>query len=124
MSHLFIDVIVTFLLFAIGVAWTVFRYSTHDRLVFAAVAILSPVLAILSLLMLFVDALRGKIEVGPCPAGLSEAERMVEQERQRMFGGPLREPAFSLRWKRAYEMELQREAERVQRVAHKVFAHA
>lgn len=120
-----IATIVTLALFTVGISWTVFRYSTRERVAFTVIAVVSPVLMVISVFMLLFDVLRGKIpEVGPCPAGLSDAERLVEEERQRMFGGPLREPSFSQRWQRAYELELQRGAETVRRGVDHVFAHA
>lgn len=118
-------IIVTLALFTVGISWTVFRYSRRERVAFMVIAIISPVLMVVSAFMLLVDVLRGNLpEVGPCPVGLTEAERLVEEERQRMFGGQLREPTFSLRWQRAYEAELQRGAETVRRGVDSVFAHA
>jgi hypothetical protein len=120
-----VNVIVTLSLFTIGIAWTVFRFGTRERVAFTVIAVISPLLMVISAFMLVFDIVRGELrEVGPCPAGLTEAERLVEEERQRMYGGPLREPSFSLRWQRAYEAELQRGAERVRRGVDSVFAHA
>jgi hypothetical protein len=124
MSRTLIDFAVIFVLFAAGMSWTVIRYGRGDRLAFTVVAVLSPILAVFSVFSLIFLVMAGKVKIGPCPAGLSEAEHMVEVERQRMFGGELREPSFALRWQRAYEIELQREAESVQRIANRVFVHA
>jgi len=41
-----------------------------------------------------------------------------------MFGGPMRVPTLARNWQRAYEIELQREAESVQRIAHKMLVSA
>lgn len=119
-----IDIAVIVVLFVSGMTWTVIRYGTKDRLAFTVVAVLSPVLAVFSVFSLIFLVITGKVKVGPCPVGLSEAEHLVEVERQRMFGGELREPSFALNWQRAYELELQREAESVQRIANRVFVHA
>jgi hypothetical protein len=125
MTHPAIEFIVVISLFVVGISWTIFRYGQRERIAFTVIAIISPVLLVISAFMLLFDVLRGNFpEVGPCPPGLSEAERMVEEERQRMFGGQLRQPSFSLRWQRAYEIELQRGAERVQRGVDSIFAHA
>ena len=124
MSHTTIDIAVTLILFAAGMCWTVFRYGKRDRLAFAIVAILSPAISVFSVFSLLFLVITGKVKVGPCPSGLAEAEHLVELERQRMFGGELREPTLALNWQRAYEVELQREAESVQRIAHRVFLNA
>jgi hypothetical protein len=124
MSRTTIDIIVAILLFISGIAWTVGHYGKRDRVAFTIVAILSPALAVFALFRLLFLVVTRKVTVGPCPPGLTEAERMVEQERQRMFGGELRQPSFGLRWQRAYELELQREAEGVQRVATRVLMNA
>ena len=84
----------------------------------------TPAIAVISLFSLLIRLIIGKIEIGPCPAGLADAERLVEEEHQRMFGGELREPTFAVSWQRAYEIELQREAESVKRVAQRVFVGA
>ena len=124
MSHTLVDIAVGLILFAVGMGWTVFRYGKRDRLAFTVVAVLSPAIAVFSVFSLIYRSIFGEIEIEPCPPRLAEAERLVEAERQRMFGGELREPTFAIRWQRAYEMELQREAEKVQRVAERVFVNA
>jgi hypothetical protein len=124
MSHTAIDIIVTLFLFVTGIVWTVFRLGTRDRLAFAIVAVLSPVLAVLSVFSLIFRVATGKVKVGPCPVGLNEAEKLVHAERQRLFGGELREPSLARNWQRAYELELQREAEGVQRIADRMFVNA
>jgi hypothetical protein len=124
MSRTVIDVMVTLALFVIGMGWTVFRYGKRDRLVFAVVAVLSPLIVFISIFRLLYLVLAQKIKIGPCPAGLSEAEQLVETERQRMFGGELREPTMARSWQRAYELELQYEAERVQRIAQRMLVNA
>lgn len=124
MSRTVVDIIVIGILFAVGMAWTVIRYGTRDRLAFTVVAILAPIITVLSVFNLLFLVLTGRVKVGPCPPGLAEAELLVEAERQRMFGGDLRKPSLALNWQRAYEIELQREAESVQRFANRVFVSA
>jgi len=124
MSRTSIDVIVTCLLFVSGVTWTVYTYAKRDRLAFAMVAILAPLLAVLSLIRVAYLVITSQVKIGPCPDGLAEAEVAVEQERQRLFGGDLRTPTLAASWQRAYELELQREAERVQRIAQRYLVHA
>ncbi|WP_433966008.1 hypothetical protein [Tunturiibacter gelidiferens] len=124
MSHTAIDIIVVLFLFVTGIVWTVFRLGTRDRLAFAIVAVLSPVLAVLSVFSLLFKVITGKVTVGPCPAGLNEAEKLVHAERKRLFGGELREPSLARSWQSAYELELQREAESVQRITDRMFVNA
>lgn len=124
MNHLLVDTVVIAVLFTLGVGWTVARYAQRDRLAFTVVAVLSPIIAVCSVFSLIYLLIAGKVKIEPCPAGLSDAEHLVEVERQRLFGGDLREPSLSRNWQRAYEAELQREAERVQRVAQWVSVHA
>jgi hypothetical protein len=125
MNHTLIDVIVIAILFVLGISWTVARYGkVGERLAFAIVAILSPFIAVFSIFDLIYLVCVGKVTVGPVPLGLPEAERMVAEERKRMFGGELREPILSLRWQRAYELELQREVEGVERFAQRILVNA
>ena len=124
MSSTWLDIIVVLILFAVGMVWTAVRYGKRDRLAFAVVAVLSPFIVVAALFSVIFQVIRGKADVGPCPPGLAEAERLVEVERQRMFGGELRRSTFSLRWQRTYELELQREAESVKRIAQRVFVNA
>lgn len=125
MSRTVIDVIVIAILFILGISWTVARYGkSGERLAFVLVAILSPIIAVFSFFSLIFSVCTGKVKVGPVPVGLEEAERMVAEERQRMFGGELREPTFTLRWQRAYEIELQRGVEGVERFAQRILVNA
>jgi hypothetical protein len=122
MGHALIDTAVVLILFGFGIGWTIFRYGRRDRLAFAVVAILSPAIAVFALFMVLARLISGRpLQVGPCPNGLEEAELMVEEERQRLFGGDLRQPTYSRSWQRAYELELQRDATTVQQFAQRVF---
>lgn len=125
MSHTFVDIIVVVVLFVLGIAWTVVRYGkAGERVAFAVVAILSPLIAVFSVFNLIYLVCTRKVTVGPVPLGLPEAEHLVAEERQRMFGGKLREPTLTLRWQRAYELELQREVEGVERLAQRILVNA
>jgi hypothetical protein len=117
MSHLVVDLIVLFVLFAFGLGWTVTKYSRQDRIVFTVVAILSPAIAVFSVFRLVYLVLSRKTTIGPVPPGLEEAEMLVAKERQILFGGTIQTPHLARSWQRAYELELQREAESVQRTA-------
>lgn len=125
MGHALVNMAVVLILFCFGIGWTVYRYGRRNRLAFAVVAVVSPVIALVAFLVVIVRLLAGnRTQMGPCPDGLPEAERLVEEERQKLFGGDLREPAYSKYWQRAYEIELQREAAKVQSIAQKVFVNA
>jgi hypothetical protein len=119
-----VEAIVVVVLFVIGMASTVRRYASHDRTAFAIVAILSPILMVFATFRTMYLILTGNLSVTPCPPGLEEAELLVEQERQKMFGGEARTPTFSASWKLAYDSELQRDADRVQRMAVRYLQHA
>lgn len=119
MSSLLINITVGAVLFVGGISLTIKRYGTHDRLAFTVVAILSPIVAVFAVFRLLYLASRRQLKVDPCPPGLEDAERIVERERQRRFGGPLREPSLAKSWTTAYERELQKETDRVREVAQK-----
>lgn len=124
MSRLLIDIVVLAALFASGIVWTVTRYgSKGERFAFAVVAVVSPLIVLVSVFRFPFLVLTGRLKVGPCPPGLPEAERMVAEERRRIFGGELREPTLSRDWQRAYELELQRQIEGVERIAQRVLVH-
>ena len=125
MNHTLIDLTVGFVLFGFGLGWTVFRYASRNRLAMAIAAVLSPLIAVIAVVFVLFNLVTGReLHIGPCPDGLPEAERLVEEERRKLFGGELREPSYSRSWQRAYELELQRELAGVQRIAQRVFAHA
>lgn len=117
MSKFWIDVMVAAAIFCIGLAVTIRKFAGADSLPTIIAAVLTPVLAPISLIWVIVMGLAGKLEVDPCPIGLEEAERAVEIERQKMFGGPLREPTISVSWRLAYQRQLERETEIVRDVA-------
>ena len=48
-----------------------------DRFAFVVIAILSPLIVIISVFSVLIQAAMGKLEMGPCPEGLEEAERIV-----------------------------------------------
>lgn len=124
MSHALIDTVVVLVLFVCGMAWTVYRYAREDRAAFTILAVLSPAIAVFAVIHLLFLVLTKRVQIGPCPVGLAEAEKAVEIERQRLFGGELREPTFARDWQRAYEVQLQHDAESIKRAAERVFVHA
>jgi hypothetical protein len=125
MSKAVIDAAVGIAIFIIGISLTIHKFGNRNRVALTAVAILSPLVAVFALFRVAVRIFSGKISVpDPCPPGLEFAEILVERQRQQMFGGPLREPSFATSWKRAYERELQKDTERVQRLAQRYLAIA
>jgi hypothetical protein len=118
-STALIDALVGIVIFVVGISLTVRKFGNHNRVAFAVVAILSPFVSLFAVFRVAYLALRGGLAVGECPPGLEEAERIVERQRQHMFGGPLREPSFTKSWRTAYERELQKDTELVQEVANK-----
>lgn len=120
MSTMLIDVAVGLAIFILGIALTVRKYGKYggsDYPILVLSAVLTPVLAIIAVFYVFYFAIRGKRVMDPCPEGLEEAEKIVEIHRQQMFGGPLRSPSIAASWRRAYQLELQRETQHVQSVA-------
>ncbi|HZL29044.1 MAG TPA: hypothetical protein VFC39_21135 [Acidobacteriaceae bacterium] len=122
MHSTLIDLGVLLFLFVLGVSSTVYRFAKHDRLAFTVLAILSPAIVVISMFRLVYLLMTNNAPLRPVPVGLEEAEIAVEAERKRMFGGELRRPTLARDWQRAYEMELQREAEHIQRFAQRVSA--
>ena len=117
MSTVLIDIAVGLAIFILGIALTVRRFGGQDYPVLILSAVLTPALAVVAMFCVIYLAIRGKPAVDPCPDGLEEAEKIVEIQRQQMFGGPAREPSISASWKRAYQLRLQRETRRVQTMA-------
>jgi hypothetical protein len=124
MSTGLIDTAVGTILFVAGLAYTIRKYGTHNRLAFTIAAALTPILAIMAVFQVAYAVLTRTAELGPCPAGLEDAERLIETHRQQMFGGPLREPSLAGSWKRLYALELQKDAEHVKQIANKYLAAA
>ncbi len=124
MSTPWIDIAVGASIFVFGIGYTIRKFATQDRLAFTVVAILTPLAAVVAVFRLFYLICRGKAQCGPLPARLEEAEIIVEQQRQQMFGGEVRKPAFTRSWQRAYERELEMDTERLQKVARRFLAVA
>ena len=124
MSTVLVDIIVGTAIFILGIALTVHRFGTRNRIAFTVAAILAPLVAVVAMLRLLYLIARGRVALEPCPEGLEEAEKIVALQRQKMFGGPLRAATFTASWKTAYERELQKETERVQRVAERYLSIA
>ena len=124
MSSIVVNIAVGVTIFVLGIALTVRRFGSRDRVAFTVVAVLTPAVALFAMFRLAYLFLCNRVELDPCPQGLEEAEKIVEIQRQQMFGGALRESSFTASWQKAYERELQKETERVQRVAQRYFAVA
>jgi hypothetical protein len=124
MNTTFIDITVGAVIFAGGLTLTIRRFGTQNRLAYAIVAILTPLIAVVAVLRVFYLSAKGQVKMEPCPVGLERAEMLVERERQAMFGGPLRQPLFTASWKIAYERELEKDTERVQRIAQRYLSVA
>jgi hypothetical protein len=125
MSVFWIDFFVVAVIFCLGISVMVSKYAGSDHIPTTIAAIMIPVLIPIAIVWVLWNILSGKAIVDPCPAGLEEAERAVEIERQKMFGGPMREPFISISWKYAYQRQLEKETERVRAMARKylVFQH-
>lgn len=124
MSSTAIDVIVGIALFMVGVSWTVYRYARHDRVALTVVAVLSPMIAVFAIARLCFLVLSKRATVGPYPEGLDEAELAVARERQLMFGGEIKQPSMGPSWRRAYQLELQQDTDKVQKVAERILIPA
>jgi hypothetical protein len=112
-----VDVAVGAVIFILGIALSLRKFSGQDYIVLVLSAVLTPILAVFAVFFVLFAAIRGESSLDPCPDGLEEAERIVESQRQQMFGGPLRPPSISASWKRAYQLQLQKETRQVQTVA-------
>ena len=124
MSTLLVNIAVGTAIFILGIAISVYRLGTRDRLAFTVVAIVAPFVAVIAMLRLFYLFARNRVTVDPCPEGLEEAEKIVALQRQKMFGGALRAASFTASWQMAYERELQKETEKVQRIAERYLSVA
>jgi hypothetical protein len=122
MSTMLIDIAVGVTIFILGIALTIRRFGDQDYPVVILSAIVTPILAVIAMFYVIFLAIRGKNTLDPCPDGLEEAEKIVEIQRQQLFGGPARAPSISASWKQAYEMQLQAETRRVQKVARRYLA--
>jgi hypothetical protein len=87
-------------------------------------ALATPIIAVVAVFYVVYARIVGKKVMTPCPLGLEEAERIVEQRRAQMFGGPVREPSMAASWRLAYQYELERETDRVQKMARRYLSPA
>jgi len=117
MSTVAIDVIVGCVIFVLGIALTLRRFARQDYLVLTIAAIATPFIAVFAVFYVIYAMVARKKIIEPCPMGFEEAEKIVERRRQQMFGGALREPSMARDWRLAYQFELQRETDCVQKVA-------
>jgi hypothetical protein len=122
---LLVEIFSVYALYAFGATVLIWRHATKDRGPTVVVAWLAPALMIAAFIEgTFRLLFRKRPKVRPCPVGLDEAELVVEKRRQKMFGGELSHPHFASDWARLYGVTLEEEAERVQKIARKVFAHS
>jgi len=59
-----------------------------------------------------------RVEPRPCPQGLQEAEKEVDEERVATFGGKAMKPTFAEAWHASYVRSLERTAEGIDRFLH------
>jgi hypothetical protein len=108
-----------------GSAVLICRYTRVDRIPTVIVAWLMPALVLEALIEgTFLLLFKKYPRVRPCPVGLAEAEVVVEQRRQKMFGGESLPTTFASEWARLYGVTLEKEAKKVQKVARWVLATA
>jgi hypothetical protein len=120
-----IELFTTYGVYLFGTSLLIWRYGSKDRGPAIIVAAVVPFLFVATFLKLTVLAmLRRSPAMGPCPEGLSDAEIVVERNRQRMFGGEPLKPTFASDWARLYEKTVEAEAERVQAFARRVLSLA
>lgn len=96
MSMSGINIAVGVVIYTLGISLTVRRFGTNNRLAFAVVALIAPFVAVYAVFGTAGLILRGRpLVMQPCPEGLEDAERIVEEQRQRMFGGKMRAPSYA-----------------------------
>ncbi len=123
--RLLIEILTIYVVYLFGTALLIWRYGKKDRAPSIVVAGVAPILFVASFVELIFLAVIGKSrQISPCPDGLSDAELLVERQRQQMFGGSPIEPHFASDWSRLYAKTVEIEAERVQAFARRVFTLA
>jgi hypothetical protein len=119
--RLVIEILAVYFVYVFGTSLLIWRYGTKDRGPSALVAAVLPFIVVVSFFQfLFMALFRHAPLVTPCPDGLAEAELIVENHRQRMFGGRPVEPHFASDWANLYAMTVEQESVRVQKFARKV----
>jgi hypothetical protein len=120
-----VEILAIYGVYAFGATVLIWRYIATDRGPTIVVAWLMPGVILAALIhgtyrVLFKKSPR----VRPCPAGLAEAEVIVEERRQKMFGGERLATNFASEWTRLYGVTLEEEAKKLQKFARKAFAYA
>ncbi len=123
--RLVIEILTIYGIYFFGTSLLIWRYGRKERGVSIIVAGVMPTLVVVSVVVsLFeifrVTVLRQSPRIRPYPDGLEEAELIVEKRRQQMFGGVALKPHFASDWKNFYQATIEREAERVQKFAHRM----
>jgi hypothetical protein len=123
--RLLFEILAVYFIYACSTAFLVIRFGTKDPVPSVAVAWLAPaiiVASIISTINTIARMLAGlDLSLKPCPEGLEEAEQIVETKRHAMFGGAMRKPHFAADWAKVYELAVELQAERVQRLARKLW---
>lgn len=119
--RLILEILAIYSIYLFGTSILIWRFARKDRGPSVVVAAAVPLLFVISLIeLVFSTIFRKSPKVGPCPVGLSEAEYIVEKNRQKMFGGAPQEPRFASDWARLYAQTVELEAEKVQAFARRV----
>jgi len=84
-------------------------FSSREKPEMAAVVVVFPLMLIIGVPV----TLFRVPTIPPCPNGLDDAERLVEAERKRLFGGSQEPLAIAESWKKAYALSLEMQVERV-----------
>jgi hypothetical protein len=121
-----VEILAMYGVYVFGASVLIWRYATtNDRGPSVVVAWLMPVLIFAAVLEGTFRLLFGKSpRIRKCPAGLAEAEMVVEKRRQKMFGGEQLATNFASDWARLYGVTLEEEAKKVQKFARRVLSPA
>jgi len=121
--RLAIEVFTIYIVYLFGTSLLIWRYGSKDRAPSIVVAAVSPLLFVFSAIQLILLKIIGRSpEISPCPAGLSDAELVIERKRQEMFGGEPIEHHFASDWAKLYAKTVEQDAEKVQAFARRVLA--
>ena len=122
MQRFAIEILTTYGIYLLATFLLIGRHGKRDRLPSVVVAWAMPVLVVVGVVWTTANILlRRPPRIGPCPDGLEAAERAIAKRRQELFGGPLMRPHVAARWAKQYSLTLELEAERLQRLARKLW---
>lgn len=99
-----------FVLYSFTVAILVMRGQKRDR--FAAIA-MGVTLPFVSLIAIVHSLFSRRHDFPPCPAGLEEAEALIERKRQIMFNSSPIQPTIAKQWRRGYAVSVESQARQV-----------